>query len=102
MVGEILGDTIKFHGCEKQALIAAEELSELIKAICKLSRHGLSQETRTSVKEEMADALIMIYQFQSYLEMTDTEIYEEIRNKVSKRLREGVMVIRRNMVGTGK
>jgi NTP pyrophosphatase (non-canonical NTP hydrolase) len=95
---EILLETMSFYGYEKQAMIAVEELSELTKAFCKLARYGVTEKTRASVKEEMADAMIMILQFKAFLDMPDSELSEEIRRKVSERLKDGLLKSRTSTV----
>lgn len=50
---------IEHYGEDKQITVAVEELSELIKALCKYKRWGSSAETLFNIAEEIADVMIM-------------------------------------------
>lgn len=48
-----------------------EEASELIKAICKLRRNGVTAETVNDLAEEMADVEIMLEQLKMMFYLTE-------------------------------
>ncbi len=51
--------------------MAIEEASELIKAICKLRRNGVTAETVNNLAEEMADVEIMLEQLKIMFYLTE-------------------------------
>ena len=57
------------YGLDAQILMAVEEMSELIKEICKRSRELNSME---NVAEEIADVTIMLEQMKYLLDLHDT------------------------------
>lgn len=65
-----------------QLVIAIEELSELQKSICKVIRNGRLDEYVESVKEEIADCLIMITQLIGILKVGSIE--KEIHRKLDR------------------
>ena len=80
-------DAMKFvadhRGLDTQMVTCAEELSELIQALSKLRRktHGQYPETDLSefyekVEEEIADALVMIYQMEYLLNLDRDNIFD--------------------------
>jgi len=59
----ILREAIAIYGTAPQCLMMIEEMSELIKALCKRSRgEKWDQSTLNAVLEEMADVQIMLDQ----------------------------------------
>lgn len=87
------------YGLEKQSRRCIEELSELIKAICKWDRKWggslLSDshecEERTNIIEEIADCKIMLSQIE-YLMSAEYDVQEEMERKLGgqiKRIEDG-------------
>lgn len=82
------------YGLEKQSRQCIEELSELIKAICKRDRKwGYSLlsdsrecEERTNIIEEIADCKIMLSQIE-YLMSAEYEVQEEMERKLDRQIR---------------
>ena len=82
------------YGLEKQLRQCIEELSELIKAICKLDRKWggslLSDshecKERTNIIEEIADCKIMLSQIE-YLMSAEYDVQEEIKKKLDRQIR---------------
>lgn len=56
-------------GCEMQATVAIEEMSEVIKEITKMLRGNLDRE---HMAEEIADATIMLEQMRQMLNINDS------------------------------
>ena len=80
---------IKTYGVDMQLNVAVEELSELIKEICK-SKRGV--DNRDAIIEEMADCYIMLDQLQTIFNIQEEEICDKMEEKVNrleKRLEEG-------------
>ena len=84
----------RFYGWEEQHRIAIEELSELIKAICKRERRfdgsfstvSSESEERTAIVEELADVIIMAIQL-TYLLEGEFDVKEVMEHKVERQLR---------------
>ena len=79
---------IKVYGKDMQLNVAIEELSELIKEICKKKR---GEENREAIIEEMADCEIMLSQLQIIFNIRTGEIAAkaiEKMERLSKRLDE--------------
>lgn len=82
------------YGLEKQLRQCVEELSELIKAICKWDRKWgdslLSDshecEERTNIIEEIADCKIMLSQIE-YLMSAEYDVEEEMERKIDRQIR---------------
>lgn len=66
------------YGIDKQIDIAIEEMSELIKELCKYKRGGNNVE---SIKEELCDTLIMCYQIQYAFNFKEELDIENLMNK---------------------
>ena len=84
-----LEKAIATYGKDMQLNVAIEELSELIKEICKNKRGA---DNREAIIEEMADCYIMLDQLRiifgiGSIEMT-AEIFKKI-DRLEKRLEEG-------------
>lgn len=56
-MSDVLKDAIKFYGTETQLNVAIEELSELIKELCK---HKRGEGNKMHIAEEMADVKIIL------------------------------------------
>ena len=61
-INPIYKKAIKLWGIDSQMMMVVEEASELIKAICKLRRTGVTAETVNGIAEEIADMEIMLEQ----------------------------------------
>lgn len=83
----------EFYGYENQSLLLIEELSELTKALTKLTRINSGQTSSKqitveqaidNIKEEMADVIIMIEQVKDILNISDEDIEEIIKLKIER------------------
>ena len=78
-------EVLRRYGGDRQSLIAAEELAELIQAISKMRRIGNGDvdtlEAYDNLIEEIADTLICIHQLQEIYRIFDTEIQRKINQK---------------------
>lgn len=80
---------IETYGKDMQLTVAVEELSELIKEICKYKRGA---DNREAIIEEMADCYIMLDQMLTMFNVNEEEICDKMEEKVNrleKRLEEG-------------
>ena len=79
------GEVLRHYGGERQSLIAAEELAELIQAVSKMRRIGSEDvdtlEAYDNLVEELADSLIVIHQLQEMYNIFDAEIQKKIDQK---------------------
>lgn len=85
-----LEKAIKTYGKDMQLNVAIEELSELIKEICKNKR---GSDNRKAIIEEMADCYIMLEQLAMIFDIPNHAINEVADKKITrleKRLAEGV------------
>jgi len=71
------------YGWEQQSNIANEELSELIKAICKWNREP-NIESKERITEEIADVEIMIDQIKHLLNIYDVDVDEYKHDKIQR------------------
>lgn len=76
-----IGKAIEVYGTDHQLNIVIEELSELIKEICKHKRGYLN---RTNIVEEMADTYIVLKQLQMIFCVTDKELAETEKYKIDR------------------
>lgn len=82
------------YGLGKQARQCIEELSELIKAICKwdikwgdsLLSDSYECEERTNIIEEIADCKIMLSQIE-YLMSAEYDVQKEMERKLGRQIR---------------
>lgn len=83
---KIYKSAISAFGVEGQLCVAIEEMSELIKEICKHNRHN---ENYMQIAEEIADVEIMLEQLKKVIFMCELEVdvYKEMK---LKRLKERV------------
>lgn len=77
----ILKKAIETYGAEAQLNVAIEELSELIKEICKYKRGADNKE---AIIEEMADCYIMLKQMQMIFGLGSTVIVDAMRKKIDR------------------
>lgn len=84
----LIEDTIEFlagfNGLQNVSNLVIEECSELIKELTKLNRTLGSNEY---VKEEICDVIIMIKQLMRCLDITDTDISQEMQIKLGRTLK---------------
>ena len=69
--GKICVDAIKTYGTQSQEWMIIEEMSELMKEICK---HQRGKNNREHIVEEMADVYIMLAQARIMYNVSDDEI----------------------------
>ena len=81
---DVLEEAIRKYGYTAQVWMVIEELSELMKELCKLQRN---QTDYNKLVDELADAFIMLNQLQLMLGITDEELQVAIHGK-AKRLAE--------------
>ena len=84
----ILEKAIETYGKDMQLNVAVEELSELIKEICK---HKRGADNRDDIIEEMADCYIMLMQLEIIFGVKDDEINgvtDAKLDRLEKRLEE--------------
>lgn len=74
--------------------MAIEEASELIKAICKLRRNGVTAETVNNLAEEMADVEIILEQLKIMFHLA--EGVGEWKNYKLKRLLQTIKGVQKN------
>ena len=77
-------------GMDAQMMMVIEEMSELIKEICKSSRNGIVANHRNLI-DEYVDVMIMLEQLEvmlsSFEEFDFEKVYTEYRTKKMTRLR---------------
>ena len=73
-------------GMQAQVQIAIEEMAELTKALCKLSRFGLTPGVLESIEEELADVSIMIEQLEMMFEINLENAVSKKVNRLKERL----------------
>jgi NTP pyrophosphatase (non-canonical NTP hydrolase) len=89
MMDKTLKKAIETYGKDMQLNVAVEELSELIKEICKYKR---GNDNRKNIIEEMADCYIMLEQLAMIFDIPNHAINEVVDRKITrleKRLEEG-------------
>lgn len=77
----ILKKAIETYGAEAQLNVAIEELSELIKEICK---HKRGADNKEAIIEEMADCCIMLKQMEMIFDLGSTVILDAMKKKVHR------------------
>lgn len=89
-INSIYKKAIKLWGIDSQMMMAVEEASELIKAICKLRRTGVTAETVNGIAEEIADMEIMLEQLKIMFYLTEgvSEWKKYKINRLSQMIRE--------------
>lgn len=83
---------IETYGKDMQLNVAIEELSELIKEICK---HKRGRDNREAIIEELADCYIVMDEIALIFDITDDEFFEIYNKKIErleKRLEEQEMI----------
>lgn len=89
-----LEKAIETYGKDMQLTVAVEELSELIKEICKNKRGA---DNREAIIEEMADCYIMLEQIKIIFDIKNSKIYtvmeeklERLENRLENRREEAI------------
>ena len=77
----IFEQAIEAYGKDMQLNVAVEELSELIKEICKSKR---GNDNRDNIIEEMADCYIMLEQLEIIFDLKPVEILVAIDQKLAR------------------
>ena len=86
-IKSIIQKAIDTYGYDLQKQVAIEEMSELIKEICKDFR---GKENRENIIEEIADVQIMLYQLMAMYGISDTDLNITMGlklNRLSERLK---------------
>lgn len=83
---DILNQIVDHYGAEHQKRKAIEELVELTEAIIK--DMNKKDYERTSIVEEIADSLVMIWQLQIIYDISYGELYEWIDEKLRRVMRD--------------
>ena len=76
---------VSHYGADVQMGIAQEECAELIQAISKLRRRGMTPETRGHLAEEIADTLIVCLQMLDAFGLA-AEMWEILDRKLDRQL----------------
>ena len=86
---EILKNALKHYGANSQRIVAIEEMSELIKELCKVAR---CEENIAHIAEEIADVRIMLDQLQIMFDCAGkVKMYEAAKvERLRKRLEEAM------------
>lgn len=77
---DVIGKVIEFFP-ENVLDVAREESAELIQAICKVCRYGMSPLKMANLVEEMADTLIVIRELQKFFDIPEEDLQEVIKSK---------------------
>ena len=77
----ILQKAIETYGAEAQLNVAIEELSELIKEICK---HKRGADNVVAIIEEMADVYIMLEQMRMIFDIQNLAINDVVDKKITR------------------
>lgn len=82
-----LKDVINHYGKDTMSTIAIEEMSEVIKAITKIKRYGLTDKYKNDLEEEVADALICIYELilMGYIDTSNVKEWQYSKIKREER-----------------
>lgn len=76
-----LEKAIEVYGKDMQLTVAVEELSELIKEICKNKRGA---DNREAIIEELADCYIMMRQIEIIFKITDSDVWNKGLEKIDR------------------
>ena len=77
----VLERAIETYGKDMQLNVAIEELSELIKEICKNKRGA---DNKGNIIEELADCYIMLSQVRIIFDITDDELWQKRVEKLRR------------------
>ena len=84
---EILKNALQHYGANSQRIVAIEEMSELTKELCKVSR---GEENAAHIAEEIADVRIMLDQMiilfdcRKQVEMIESGKLERLRKRLER------------------
>lgn len=78
---KVLEQAILTYGKDAQLDMYIEEMSELIKEICK---HKRGKDNRDEIIDEMADVYIMLEQMKMIFDISEKQINEQIDFKVAR------------------
>ena len=84
---EILKNALKHYGANSQRIVAIEEMSELIKELCKVAR---CEENIAHIAEEIADVRIMLDQMvilfdcRKHVDLIESEKLERLRKRLER------------------
>lgn len=81
---DVLSDSIKLHGMPKKKVICAEEMSELIKEICKDLRGEIR---RNDLIEEFADVYICLNMLKLMYDIKDSDIQQWADYKIEHQVK---------------
>lgn len=81
---EHLNNILHHNGSAKQMGMAIEEMSELIKEICKDQFRYLSN--KDAIAEEIADVYYSLCMIQKVYGISDTELFEIMQNKLINKI----------------
>ena len=84
-ITKTLWSFIEHYGCERQRMVAIEEMAELTKALCKIDRATDAMDLCEAIKnaqEEVADVEIMITQLK--LMLGEREIDNSVIQKLER------------------
>ena len=84
---EILKNALPHYGANSQRIVAIEEMSELTKELCKVSR---GEENAAHIAEEIADVRIMLDQMEILFDCAGaSEVYQAAKvERLRKRLED--------------
>lgn len=87
LIDEIwIEEILKLSNEDMQLCIAEEEMSELIKEICKYKRDPNKTKHYDFIKEELADVLIMCLQVKEIFKIPFNELDAEMKYKIKRTL----------------
>lgn len=85
---KVFSEAVKRWGVDTQVSMAIEEMSELIKELCKLKRknYHFSDESIQPLIEEIADVRLMVDQVAYMFEIVGNDMYEEKLRHIARKL----------------
>lgn len=83
---EMMEHIVGSRGTETMSVIAMEEPAELIQAVSKILRYGLTDESRASLAEEMADVRIILGELSIMYGIGDEEIEHIMERKLQREI----------------
>jgi NTP pyrophosphatase (non-canonical NTP hydrolase) len=86
LMDKVLAECVLRYGEEAQGRQAMEECAELIQAINKVLRKGVTIETLHNLVEEMADVYLLIEQLKMVYSIDDSNIEEVMMQKIHRQV----------------
>lgn len=83
---EMMEHIVGSRGTETMSVIAMEEPAELIQAVSKILRYGLTDESRASLAEEMADVRIILGELSIMYGIGNDEIWRIMDRKLQREM----------------